>query len=187
MLSLADNIMRAINFCFFVICMGLIGSLLATEKGHSSRVNYCMFVPPFAVVTDSFYGILANIWTTPFAWPIILFAFDFLNFAFTFTAGTVLSVGIRTHSCKNRNYIDNNKIIQGSTDRCRKAQASIAFFYFSFFIFFVKVVMSAINLLSNGAMGFSTPSIGRRRHHTANIGVPGASSPQVGVPNISQV
>ncbi|CCE62964.1 hypothetical protein TPHA_0D03280 [Tetrapisispora phaffii CBS 4417] len=184
MLGLADNILRGVNFCFFVICLGLVGSLLATQNQHSSRVNYCIFVPPFALVTDTFYGALANIWSTPLAWPIILFCFDFLNFAFTFTAGTVLAVGTRTHSCTNQSYLDSNNITQGSTDRCRKAQAATAFFYFSFFIFLAKLIMSSINLFTNGALG--SMSFGRRRGG-AGVGVPGAASPQIGVPNISQV
>lgn len=179
MLGLADNILRIINFAFFVITLGLIGSLLQSQAFHSSRVNYCMFVPPFALVTDTFYGILANIWSQPFAWPIILFVFDFLNFVFTFTAGTVLAVGTRTHSCSNQSYLDSNKITQGSKQRCREAQASTAFFYFSFFIFLAKLIMSSMNLMSNGAIGFSGFGSRRRRNNVV--------APQLGGPNISQV
>ncbi|CCH60246.1 hypothetical protein TBLA_0C04490 [Henningerozyma blattae CBS 6284] len=151
MLSRTANVLRIINFCFLVIITGMIGKLIESEKRpHSPRVNYCMFAAPFALVTDSFYAIPANFWPSPFAWPILLWSFDFLNFTFTFTAGTVLSVGIRTHSCLNKHYLFSNKITQGSTERCRLAQASIAFYYFSFFIYLVQLVKSSLLMWENG-------------------------------------
>ncbi|GCE97765.1 hypothetical protein ZYGM_004870 [Zygosaccharomyces mellis] len=174
MLALTDNILRAVNFCFLVILLGLVGKLIqgSHSGNHNSRVNFCIFAAAFGVVSDSFYGVLANLFA-PFAFPIILFILDFLNFVFTFTAATALAVGIRTHSCTNRHYLDNNKITQGSTSRCREAQAVVAFFYFSFFIFLFKMVMSFLSLLSNGAFGSSSGfSSRRRRTQQANVGVP---------------
>ncbi|CCH60796.1 hypothetical protein TBLA_0D02960 [Henningerozyma blattae CBS 6284] len=154
MLELYDNVFRIFNFCFFVITAGMIGNLLNTEHGHhSSRVNYCMFPPAWGLVSDSFYGILANLVPEPFAFPPILFAFDFLNFVFTFTAGTVLAVGIRTHSCTNKEYRRENYIIQGSERRCREAQACIAFFYFSMFLFLVKVLITLVTYFTGGELG----------------------------------
>ncbi|QLL33010.1 hypothetical protein HG536_0D05320 [Torulaspora globosa] len=175
MLAIVDNILRLINFAFFVILLGLIGDLLSTQVGHSSRVNFCMFAAAFGIVTDSFYGILANIWE-PFAWPIILFVLDFLNFVFTFTAATALAVGIRTHSCTNQAYLDSNRITQGSTSRCREAQASVAFFYFLFFIFLAKMIMSGIGVFTSGPFA-SRSTLSSRK----------SKGGQVGVPTISQV
>lgn len=175
MLAIMDNALRLVNFAFLVILLGLVGELISSEDGHSSRVNFCMFAAAFGIVTDSFYGILANIWEV-FAWPVILFALDFLNFAFTFSAATALAVGIRTHSCKNQDYLDSNNITQGSTQRCRLAQASVAFFYFSFFIFLAKMIMSLIGIITNGPFSSRTTLTSRRR-----------KSAQVGVPTISQV
>ncbi|QLQ79882.1 hypothetical protein HG537_0C05300 [Torulaspora globosa] len=175
MLAIVDNVLRLINFAFFVILLGLIGDLLSTQTQHSSRVNFCMFAAAFGIVTDSFYGILANLWE-PFAWPIILFVLDFLNFVFTFTAATALAVGIRTHSCTNQAYLDSNKITQGSTQRCREAQASVAFFYFLVFIFLAKMIMSGIGMFTNGPYASRSTLSSRRR-----------KGGQVGVPTISQV
>lgn len=173
MLALADNILRAVNFAFLVILLGLVGKLIqsSTSGHHNSRVNFCMFAAAFGVVADSFYGILANFFV-PFAFPIILLILDFLNFVFTFTAATALAVGIRTHSCLNQHYLDHNRITLGSTSRCREAQAVVAFFYFSFFIFLFKMVMSFLNLLSNGPFGTSSGFSSRRRRTQANVGVP---------------
>lgn len=151
MLAPVDNILRIINFLFLVISIGLISSLLNTQSGNSSRINYCMFAVAYAIVTDSLYGVFANFFE-PLAWPLILFSLDFLNFVFTFTAGTVLAVGIRAHSCRNQTYLASNSITQGSGNRCREAQAAVAFLYFSCAIFLAKTLMSVFNMISNGCL-----------------------------------
>lgn len=179
MLAVADNILRIINFIFLVICLGLVSALINTQKHHVSRVNYCMFTAAYGIATDSLYGVFANFFD-PLAWPFILTILDFLNFAFTFSAGTVMAVGIRTHSCKNQSYLDNNSINQGSENRCRMAQCYTAFIYFSMAIFLTKLVMSTINMFQNGAFANSSYISRRRRNH-------GAATAAQGIPNISQV
>lgn len=164
MLSLLDNSLRATNFVFLILILALIGSLIATQKSSNSRVNFAIFTAIFGLVSDSFYGIFAN-FSSAFTWPVILFTWDFLNFIFTFSAATALAVGTRTHSCGNKEYLDSNGIAEGSSDRCHKAQASTAFLYFSFFIFVVKLAMSAFNVFGANSM----------------------KKNQVGVPTISQV
>ncbi|KAL3231788.1 Non-classical export protein 2 [Nakaseomyces bracarensis] len=172
MLAVTDNLLRIVNFCFLVITIGLVSDLIATRTRHSSRVNYCMFTSAYGIFSDSLYGVFANFFE-PLAWPLVLFTLDFLNFAFTFTAGTVLAVGIRAHSCNNQRYLDREtKIIQGSERRCREAQAAIAFYYFSMAIFLAKMIMSALNLFSNGAFG---NKFIRRRRNAAEVGVPTVS------------
>ena len=171
MLAVTDNLLRIVNFVFMVICIGLISDLIATRDRHSSRVNYCMFAAAYGIATDSLYGVFANFFEI-LAWPLILFTLDFLNFAFMLTAGCVLAVGIRAHSCNNAHYRENNKIIQGSERRCRESQAAVAFFFFSLAIFLAKMIMSLLNIFSNGAFG--TKFI-RRRRNNAEVGVPSVS------------
>lgn len=157
MLSIFDNSLRLVNFVFLVIILGLTGSLIhGSDNGTHSRVNFALFASVFGLLFDSIYAILAN-FVTLFTWPILLFVLDFLNFVFTFAAATALAVGIRCHSCNDQSYLDGNSIINGSEDRCRKSQASIAFLYFSFFIFLAKLVFDVINLASNGSI-FGTKS-----------------------------
>lgn len=181
MLAVADNVLRLINFIFLVICLGLVSALINTQKHHVSRVNYCMFAAAYGIATDSLYGVFANFWD-PLAWPFVLTTLDFLNFAFTFSAGTVMAVGTRTHSCSNETYLNKNSITQGSGNRCRMAQAYTAFIYFSMAIFFFKMIMSAINMFQNGA--FSNNSyISRRRRRNGAAAAAAAQS----IPNISQV
>ncbi|KAH3900916.1 related to Non-classical export protein 2 [Saccharomycodes ludwigii] len=189
MLSIVDNSLRVVNFMFLVIILGLIGSLIATSESgnHSPRVNFCIFTAAFGLLFDSFYAILANFFTA-FAWPIILVVLDFLNFVFTFAAATALAVGTRTHSCTNQSYLDSNSIMQGSTDRCRKAQASTAFLYFSFFIFLVKLIMDLISLVTTGAFGSFGGGLGRKRTTAPVGGIPTGGVPTTsGGPTISQV
>lgn len=137
--------------------MGLVGNLLNTDHGHhDSRVNYCMFPPAWGIVTDSFYGVLANLIPDPFAYPVVLFAFDFLNWVFTFTAGTTLAVGIRVHSCTNKEYRDGNNIIRGSERRCRESQTAVSFFFFSCFLYLIKVLIALVIYFTGGELGEGT-------------------------------
>ncbi|AAS53683.1 AFR312Wp [Eremothecium gossypii ATCC 10895] len=168
MLSILDNSLRAVNFVFLIIVLGLTGSLIHGQRNSHSRVNFGLFTAVFALVTDSFYSIVAN-FISAFAWPIITIALDVLNLIFTFAAATALGQSIGAHSCSNRGFLDGNTISEQSTDRCRKVQASSTFLFFSFFIFLAKAVFSGLNIFSSGA--FSS----------------GGSKRGGGVPTISQV
>ncbi|CCD23620.1 Nce102p NDAI_0B05880 [Naumovozyma dairenensis CBS 421] len=182
MLSKVDNILRVINAIFLVLTMAFISALLNTQRNNSSRINFCMFAAAFGLLTDSFFGVAFNMFDALASWPILLFIFDFLNFVFTFTAGTVLAVAIRAHSCKNERYVNSNSITQGSENRCRMSQAAVAFFYFSCFIFLAKMIMSGINMASNGLFGSGTWAGSRSKRRTNRSG-----ANEVGVPTISQV
>lgn len=153
MLAIGDTILRAINFVLLVITLGLTGSLAAQHiTQNNPQVNFAIFAAAFGVLTSSIYGILAY-FIEAFAWPVILFVFDFLNAVFTFAAACAIAAGIRVHSCTNQSYLDDNKITQGSTGRCRKAQASTAFLYISFFVFLASAIFSGISLTRGGLFG----------------------------------
>ncbi|KAI5952558.1 NCE102 [Candida jiufengensis] len=170
MLAIGDVILRAFNFIFLAIALGLTGSLAATTyTQHNPQINFGVFAAAFGILTSSLYGIFA-FFISAFAWPVILFVFDFLNFVFTFAAATAIAAGIRVHSCSNQDYLDDNNITQGSSGRCRKAQASVAFLYFSTFIFIASGIFSLIGLFKGGLFGSSS-----------------RSTPRTGVPSMSQV
>lgn len=170
MLALGDSILRVINFVLLTIALGLTGSLAATTvTQHNPQVNFGVFAAAFGIVTSSFYGILAYFFAA-FAWPVILALFDLFNFVFTFAGATAIAAAIRCHSCNNNSYVDSNRVTQGSTGRCRKAQASVAFLYISTFIFLFSLVFSIISLFKGGLFGTSV-----------------RSAPRVGVPSMSQV
>lgn len=169
MLAIGDVILRSVNFVLLVIALGLTGSLAATTVDHSNpQVNFGVFAAAFAILTSTFYGILAYLFAA-FAWPFVLATFDFLNVIFTFAAATAIAAAIRVHSCSNQDYLDDNTVAQGSSGRCRKAQASVAFLYFSFFIFFASAVFSIISVAKGGLFGSSS-----------------RATPRVGVPTMSQ-
>lgn len=169
MLAIGDTILRGVNFVFLVIALGLTGSLAATTiKQLNPQVNFGVFATAFAILTSTFYGVLAYLFAA-FAWPVVLAIFDFLNIIFTFAAATAIAAAIRVHSCSNKSYLDSNNVAQGSSGRCRKAQASVAFIYFSFFIFLASGIFSIISVLKGGLFG------GRSK------------TPRVGVPSVSQV
>ncbi|QPG74710.1 hypothetical protein FOA43_002043 [Brettanomyces nanus] len=155
MISYGDLSLRAVNFIFLIIVLGLSGSLAATTVYQSNpQVNFCVFAAAWALLTSTIYGALAY-FISFLASPLFLVIFDFLNFVFTFAAATALAVAIRVHSCSNSTYLDNNNVAQGSSDRCRKSQATVAFLYFSFFVFLFSLVMQFLNLGKNGIFGSS--------------------------------
>lgn len=169
MLAIGDVILRAFNFVILVIALGLTGSLAATYPDHTNpQVNFAVFAAAFGVLTSSIYGVLAY-FIAAFAWPFILATFDFLNLVFTFAAATAIAAAIRVHSCSNQSYLDDNTVTQGSSGRCRKAQASVAFLYFAFFIFLASTIFSFISVFQGGLFGHKS------------------SAPRVGVPTVSQV
>lgn len=169
MLAIGDAILRGLNFVFLLIALALTGSLAATTNYQlNPQVNFGVFAAAFAILTSSLYGVLAY-FVAAFAWPVLLAIFDFLNIIFTFAAATAIAAGIKAHSCTNSSYLRDNKIAQYETGRCRKAQASVAFLYFSFFIFLASGVFSIISVAKGGLFG------GR------------SSAPRVGVPSVSQV
>ncbi|EGV62417.1 hypothetical protein PSN45_001165 [Yamadazyma tenuis] len=169
MLAIGDVILRAFNFVILVIALGLTGSLAATTSDHTNpQVNFAVFAAAFGLLTSSVYGVFAYLFAA-FAWPLILAVFDFLNLIFTFAAATAIAAAIHVHSCSNDDYVDDNTIAQGSSGRCRKAQGSVAFLYFSFAIFFVSTVFAFISVLKGGLFGTSSKS-----------------APRVGVPTMSQ-
>lgn len=171
MLSYGDISLRTANFVFLVIVLGLSGSLAATTITQSnSQVNFCVFAAVFAILTSTFYG-LAAYFISFFASPLFLVILDFLNFVFTFAGATALAAAIEAHSCSNKKYLRSNNVTQGSSDRCRKAQATCAFLYFSFFIFLFSLAVQVIGMLKNGLFGSSYSSKPER----------------TGVPTLSQV
>lgn len=172
MAALADPILRGLLFVFLVICLGLTGALIESADHTNPQVNFGIFAAVFGLVTACFYG-LAAAFVEALAFPIVLAVLDFLNFVFLFTAPTAIAVATRTHSCSNQDYLDSNKVAQGSSQRCREAQAVTAFFYFAFFVQLALLVYSVLNVVQNGA--FSIPS--RRR----------AQPPRTGIPTMSQV
>ncbi|EER33720.1 hypothetical protein CTRG_02538 [Candida tropicalis MYA-3404] len=170
MLAIGDVILRAFNFVFLAVALGLTGSLAATTiRHHNPQVNFAVFAAAFGLLTSSIYGVFAY-FISALAWPVILFLFDFLNFVFTFAGATAIAAAIRVHSCGNDEYVDRNKVSQGSSARCRKAQASVAFLYFSAFIFIASGIFSAISLFRGGLFGHRS-----------------RPAPRTGVPTMSQV
>ncbi|RKP30931.1 hypothetical protein METBISCDRAFT_22826 [Metschnikowia bicuspidata] len=168
MLAIGNTILRAANFVFLIIALGLTGSLAGTTIRQSNpQVNFGIFAAVFGLLTSTFYGMLAFFFDA-FAWPIILAMFDLLNTLFTFAAATAIADAIKVHSCSNRAYLNSNRVTQGSKGRCHKAQASTAFLYFSFFVFLASSVFSIASILRNGPF-----SLGGRK--TSRVGVPGMS------------
>lgn len=153
MLAIGDTILRAANFIVLVLALGLTASLAATTVTHTNpQVNFAVFAATFAILTSSIYGVGAY-FLDKLAWPVLLALFDALNFIFTFAAATAIAAAIHVHSCSNESYVDSNTINQGSSGRCRKAQASAAFLYISTFLFLISAAFSVLAVTKGGLFG----------------------------------
>jgi len=141
--------LRSLLLVWLVITLGLTGSLIEGQNFGVSQVNFMMFASVFGILFGALYGVV-SLFLSFMAFPIVIAALDFLNCVFTFAAATALAVVIRNHSCTNDNYINNNRVAQGNTGRCRKAQADTTFMYFAFLTFLVSLVLSITQGLRQG-------------------------------------
>jgi len=140
-LFITNTVLRGLEFIFLIICLGLTGSLIHNQFFGVSQVNFMMFASVWGMLFGVLYG-FAALFISVLAMPMVVALVDFLTVVFTFAAATALAVATRVHSCSNHYYIDYNKVAQGSTDRCRKAQADTAFMYFAFFTFLASLIIS---------------------------------------------
>ncbi|ANB14920.1 Nce102p [Sugiyamaella lignohabitans] len=172
MAAFIDPILRGSLFVYLAILLGLIGSLIADQSHVNPQVNFGIFATVFGLVFGVFYG-LGAAFVEFLAFPIVIAIFDFLNFVFLFAAATAIATALRVHSCNNKSYVDHNTVAQGSSGRCRRAQASVAFLYFSAFTILGLFIYSTISVFSQGA--FSLPTSRR------------SAAPRTGIPTMSQV
>lgn len=155
MLSNHEKILKITVFFLMIIILGLTGSMCdPTMYKSNSRINFGLFTAIFGILTSSIYGLISFFWNE-ITWPIILTTFDFFNTLFTFSAATAIAVGLEGQSCLNQLVLDLNQISQGNMSRCRKAQASSVFLYFSFFAFLVSMFFSVSALFQRGLFGTS--------------------------------
>lgn len=140
--------------------MALIGNMIAITSGPSV-INYDMFVTVFAMLS-LFYLIPASIKDSFTIHPMFPLILDILNTIFTLVAGIATPAYLHVHSCSNSDYVNSNTVTRGSSQRCREAQASTAFFWFAFAAFAVSTVMSGL-----GTRGSSGPRAGGVRRGPA--------------------
>ncbi|KAK9354233.1 membrane-associating domain-containing protein [Lipomyces doorenjongii] len=140
-LFISNIVLRSLLFTFLVITLGLTGSLIAGQIFGTPQVNFMMFASVFGLLFGAFYGFIA-LFVTGIAFPFAIAVVDFLVTVFAFAGATALAVLIRVHSCTNHVYLDFNKVAQGSTDRCRKAQADTVFMYFAFVVALISLILS---------------------------------------------
>ncbi|KAK9323736.1 membrane-associating domain-containing protein [Lipomyces orientalis] len=148
-LFITNIVLRSTLFVFLVITLGLTGSLIHDQAFSVSQVNFMMFASVFGLVFGAFYGFIA-LFLAGVAYPFAVAVVDFLVTVFTFAAGTALAVVLRVHSCSNDAYVASNKVAQGSSDRCRKAQADTAFMFFAFGVALTSLILALVSGFSHG-------------------------------------
>ncbi|BFZ63917.1 hypothetical protein YB2330_005054 [Saitoella coloradoensis] len=140
--------LRALQFIFAAIILGLFSDLIANKVagGSNSQVNYSEFLAVFSLFSLIVWA--AGIFS-PLGHPFIQLGLDVLNLLFTLAGGIAMAVVLRVHSCGNQDYINSNKVINGSSHRCREAQAGTAFIWFLFAAYLASTLTSAMTAFSS--------------------------------------
>jgi hypothetical protein len=133
--GLVGYIVRTIQFLFAVIVLALTGALVANQPsgGSPSQINFSIFVAVFSLLTW-FYTVGASTFSPDgLGSTMIVIVLDVLNTLFYFAAGVAMAVALQVHSCGNTEYLRDNGITAGSTQRCHEAQTATAFLWFGMF------------------------------------------------------
>lgn len=92
--------LRALEFAFTVILLGLIGSLEANSGGNPESVHFSMFTAAFSALFLIY--LIPATWTESFTGhPILPIILDALNVVFTFCAAVTLAARTKAKSCSN--------------------------------------------------------------------------------------
>ncbi|KAM0698189.1 hypothetical protein Q7P36_001653 [Cladosporium allicinum] len=135
--------LRGLQFLWILLCMALVGNMLAIQGGPSV-INYDMFVAVFCMLA-LFYLTLVSVKESFVIHPIFPLVLDALCTLFTLIAGIATAAYLRVRSCSNRSYVLSNIVTRGSATRCREGQAVTAFFWFAFATFLASTIMSAMS------------------------------------------
>lgn len=90
--------LRALEFVFTVILLGLVGALEHQSSDNPESVHYSMFTAAFSMLS-LFYLIPATVSEGWAGHPMILIVIDTLNVIFFFCAAVTLAARTRGHSC----------------------------------------------------------------------------------------
>lgn len=93
--------LRALEFVFTVILLGLVGNLEAQGGGNPASVHFSMFAAAWSAVF-LLYLIPATWSESLVGHPIIPVVVDALNVVFTFCAAVTLAARTQGRSCTNR-------------------------------------------------------------------------------------
>ena len=92
--------LRGLQFLWILLCMALVGNMLAISSGPSV-VNYDMFVAVFCMLS-LFYLTLVSVKESFVIHPIFPLVLDALCTLFTLIAGIATAAYLRVRSCSNR-------------------------------------------------------------------------------------
>ncbi|KAH0563376.1 hypothetical protein GP486_002066 [Trichoglossum hirsutum] len=158
--------LRGFQALMAVIIMALAGHMISTSGwnqlprhgGNAAEVNYAIFLSVFALLWMLVFVPVALSSGTDKELAIAVLVGDGLLALFYMCGGIALAAAMNIHSCENSLYTENNRITNSSPDthwRCREAQATTAFVWFSFVSFGVTIVTStlAYQYAENGEAG----------------------------------
>lgn len=163
------------QFLWTLLILALTGNMIHEAKaGNPSIVNYVMFVAVFAILS-LVYLTLASVKPSFAVSPLLLVLVDGLCTLFFLIGGIALAAKLGVHSCGNhvrlssistsilcslrqltsfpQGYVISNGVTDGSSKRCREAQASCVFLWFGFISFLGSLIFSALSARSGTSGG----------------------------------
>ncbi|KAK5108674.1 hypothetical protein LTR62_008079 [Meristemomyces frigidus] len=143
--AMINLIMRALAFFWALLVLAISGNMVAINSHNTNVINYDLFVAIFAMLS-LFYLIPATLKDTFMIHPILPLVLDVLNVIFWFCAAVATAAELGAHSCSNGDYLDSNKITQGSHKLCQEGGATTAFLFFGFASFAVSLVFSGLGM-----------------------------------------
>ena len=96
----AQRLTTMLQFLWILLCMALIGNMLAISSGPSV-INYDMFVAVFCMLS-LFYLILVSVKESFTIHPAFPLTLDILCTIFTLIAGIATAAYLNVHSCSNQ-------------------------------------------------------------------------------------
>jgi hypothetical protein len=178
--------------------MALVGSMISTsgwnqiprQGGNAAEVNYAMFLSVWTLFSMLVFVPVALDYGHFDELLVAALAFDGLSLLFYMCGGIALAAAMNVHSCSNTKYTMSNRITNSSPNtawRCREAQATTAFVWFTFTAFIVSTaftLMAVVNKTQSGDRPRTTPNapsggppVALGIHHIAGAGQePGAGT-----------
>jgi len=146
--------LRAFQFLMVFLVLCLIGNMIAGQGGPAI-INYDLFAVIFALLS-LLYLIAATV-SEGLGFAPVLLGLDIANTIWLFIAAVATAAYLHTGSCGNQEYLDHNRIIRGSSKRCKESKASTVFLFLAFIAFLVSAVLTGlgtrgqVNMRSRGS------------------------------------
>jgi len=134
--------LRAFQFIMVFLVLVLVGNMIASTGSGPSIINYDLFAAIFAML--SLIYLIAATFSEGLGFAPVLLGLDIANTIWLFIGAVATAAYLHTGSCGDQGYMDGNRVIRGSSKRCKESKASTVFLFLAFFTFLVSAVLTGL-------------------------------------------